>query len=478
MTKAVMAKDSGDLSTSKSSKFTPQTLLVVFCVVNLLTYVDRGLIASKVVNQAIVDAFKLSNFQDGILSSAFSIGILLASPLFASLSKSVNSSRLIAIGLATWCFAVAGCGLSFSFLSLAFCRMLVGTGEASFMSLAAPFINENAPSAKRSMWLGTFYMCVPSGVALGYAYGGFVGNHFGWRSAFFGEAIIMLPFAIIGFLMKPTHLKDFTPISRKEITSEGTSTLEVKAINVSKVPKNENAVNRRFLQDVKALFRERVYVVNILGYIAYNFVIDAYLYWGPRAGYVYGINNAGVVFGGITVVGGVVGTVAGGYVLGRMSSTISNAFKLLSTATFLGAIFCFAAFCSKGVYTFVVLFSIGELFVFSVQGPVNYITLQCVKPSLRPMSMAISTIAINVFVPWSPLVGILQDHTNNWRITSLILTSVLFLAAITWFTGIYIHGKGRVIEDSEDPAVVTDESLKKPLIEEKKVKKDETSGEP
>lgn len=34
-----------------------------------------------------------------------------------------------------------------------------------------------------------------------------VGSHFGWRYAFWVEAILMLPFAILGFVMKPLQLK-------------------------------------------------------------------------------------------------------------------------------------------------------------------------------------------------------------------------------------------------------------------------------
>ena len=34
-----------------------------------------------------------------------------------------------------------------------------------------------------------------------------VGDGLGWRYAFFGEAILMLPFAILGFVMKPLQLK-------------------------------------------------------------------------------------------------------------------------------------------------------------------------------------------------------------------------------------------------------------------------------
>ncbi|KAL4382394.1 hypothetical protein AHAS_Ahas04G0229100 [Arachis hypogaea] len=49
--------------------------------------------------------------------------------------------------------------------------------------------------------------------------------------------------------------------------------------------------------------------------------------------------------------------------------------------------------------------------------------------------MVISTVSIHIFgdVPSSPLVGILQDHINDWSKTALCLTSIFFLAAIIWF---------------------------------------------
>ncbi|XP_049932547.1 probable sphingolipid transporter spinster homolog 3 [Nymphaea colorata] len=84
--------------------------------------------------------------------------------------------------------------------------------------------------------------------------------------------------------------------------------------------------------------------------------------------------------------------------------------QLLSGATLFGAVFCFCAFLSPKLYGFVILFSIGELLVFATQAPVNYVCRHCVKPSLRPLSMAMSTVSILIFgdVPSSPLVGVLQ----------------------------------------------------------------------
>lgn len=37
-----------------------------------------------------------------------------------------------------------------------------------------------------------------------------------------------------------------------------------------------------------------------------------------------------MIFGGVTVVSGIFGTLAGGYILDRMNNTISNAFKVVS----------------------------------------------------------------------------------------------------------------------------------------------------
>ncbi|KAJ7946819.1 Major facilitator superfamily protein [Quillaja saponaria] len=453
-----------------TSWFTPKRLLVVFCMINLLNYVDRGTIASNGVNGSrktctksgtctsgtgIQGDFNLNNFQDGVLSSAFMVGLLVACPIFAGLAKSVNPFRLIGVGLSVWTFATIGCGFSFNFWSITIFRMLVGVGEASFISLAAPFIDDNAPVAQKTAWLAIFFMCIPTGYAVGYVYGGLVGNHYTWRYAFWGESILMLPFAILGFIMKPLQLKGFVPAdSKKGLAPLGAAVLEVQDKEDSnhkvgsssikddlqdksseKPSKLEIATKildqfSRFMKDMKVLLLDKVYVVNVLGYIAYNFVIGAYSYWGPKAGYnIYHMTNADMIFGGITIVCGILGTLAGGFVLDFMTNTISNAFKLLSVVTFIGAIFCFSAFCFRSMYAFLALFAIGELLVFATQGPVNFVCLHSVKPSLRPLSMAVSTVSIHIFgdVPsvtscWSSP-GSCQQLENNCSCSNSYIVS-------------------------------------------------------
>nr|KAJ0188760.1 hypothetical protein LSAT_V11C900501930 [Lactuca sativa] len=151
-----------------------------------------------------------------------------------------------------------------------------------------------------------------------------VGTGLGWHYAIFGEAILMLPFAILGFVMKPLLMKGMSNAKiipwflNEEVSKKDSSYVSYISNQLS-----------RFGQDMKALLSEKVYVVNILGYIVYNFVFGVYSYWGPKVGYnIYQVDNVDLLFGGIVTVGGIVGTIGGSVILDRINSTISNAFKV------------------------------------------------------------------------------------------------------------------------------------------------------
>ncbi|MCO5587074.1 hypothetical protein L7F22_041020 [Adiantum nelumboides] len=439
--------------------FTPPRLLVLLCVVNLLNYVDRGVIASNGVNgtprestckpletcqggSGIQGEFDLSNFQDGILSSVFLVGLLIASPIFAYMSKTHNSFKLMGIGLSVWTFATAICGFSLDFWSITAARMLVGVGEASFISLASPFIRESAPHDKRSSWLAYFYMCIPAGMALGYVYGGVVGSTLTWRVAFWGESVLMLPCALIGFAVGYAQQiankmdKDITNANEKEERTDigdGKPVIH-KSLSISMHVK-------AFCGDVKMLFQSNIYTVSVAGSVAFNAVLGAYSYWGPRAGYaIFNLTDADLVFGCMTVVCAIIGTPAGGNFFDSIGATSSNGFKLLTIATSVGGIACFLSFLSKSLVSFIPLFAIGELFLFATQSPVNDLILGSASEELQPLATAVSTICIHVFgdVPSAPLVGAMQDYLKDWQTTTLLLTTGFFLAAFIWALGILL----------------------------------------
>ncbi|GMP29078.1 hypothetical protein CsSME_00004347 [Camellia sinensis var. sinensis] len=58
-----------------------------------------------------------------------------------------------------------------------------------------------------------------------------VAGHWNWRFAFFGEAIVMVPFAILGFVIKPLQLKGFYPAgSKKALTGTEIAVIELKGV--------------------------------------------------------------------------------------------------------------------------------------------------------------------------------------------------------------------------------------------------------
>ncbi|KAL8142449.1 LOW QUALITY PROTEIN: hypothetical protein V2J09_015481, partial [Rumex salicifolius] len=292
--------------------------------------------------------------------------------------------------------------------------------EASFISLAAPFIDDNAPVAQKSAWLGAFYMCIPTGNAFGYIYGGLVSWHLSYMAL--GLLDRGNPFVILGFVMKPLQLKGFSPSgSNKAWTSVDTvaSDMQDSDISITDETRNLTAVDmpacqakkgndiQIFWTELKVLLSDKVYVVNIL---AYNFVVGAYSYWGPRAGYyIYQMTDADMIFGGITVVSGVLGSVKWFLITLILQFTMHSSFYLVSANRKDNITFVHSFFRSR---PFLVFLSIGELFVFATQAPVNYVCIHCVKTSLRPLSMAMSTVAIHVLgdVPSSPLGRILETH--------------------------------------------------------------------
>eukprot|EP00897_Mesotaenium_endlicherianum_P008612 jgi/Mesen1/777/ME000110S_11044 len=470
-----LTANGGDDHDKKRDWFTPKRLLGLFCAISMINYIDRGAIASNGVNGSPAESgcqpgatchagtgiqgeFALSNFQDGLLPAAFMVGLLAACPIFAELSKTRSPFRLIGCGMSVWAVAVIGCGFS--------------QGLASFISLAAPCIADHAPPGRTGRWLSIFYMCLPVGYALGYVYGGVIASVWSWRGAFFLEGLVMLPFGVFGFVANPGGEPRVTRVS-------------LLGQQVAFPPTTAGGL----LADVGVLLTNKIFVVNTIGYMLYTFVLDsganachahvectckpgpialvsnrccifagytlytfvigAYAYWGPKATKaLFHLDSADTIFGGITVLTGIGGTVFGGLLLDHVGATIRNAFILQGVVTLVGALLCLAAFLANSLTHFVFFLALGEFFLFAIQGPANkpasakrrrllhctpfargpanIISLECAPPELRALAIALSTVFCH-------LLG--DDAANNWHVSMGSFTALLFPGAAIWAAG-------------------------------------------
>ncbi|MEW5300888.1 MAG: hypothetical protein WDW36_003782 [Sanguina aurantia] len=278
------------IPTAPPKWFTPARLLAIFCCTNLMVYLDRGLIASNGVNGSppsdinpagtgIQGAFRLSYIQDGLLPTAFMLGLLIASPIFAEYSKHTSAFRLLGLGMGVWTLAAAGCGASWNFGSLMFFRAFVGVGEASFVALAAPFIDDYAPAAHKTQWFAFFYLCIPVGFALGYIVGGVVTAYLSWRWTFVMEAAVMVPFVIFTLVSRPVHLRGSAEPSGTHLLASAGTAAKSKREHIK-------AALSEFWSDVKIVLQQKVWVTICAAYTCYVAVLGVYSFWGPTAGKV------------------------------------------------------------------------------------------------------------------------------------------------------------------------------------------------
>ena len=57
-------------------------------------------------------------------------------------------------GFAVWALGSVGCAVSPRFWVLILCRVVMGAGEASIITLGNPFIDDVAPPAQKTLWFG------------------------------------------------------------------------------------------------------------------------------------------------------------------------------------------------------------------------------------------------------------------------------------------------------------------------------------
>ncbi|DBB18663.1 TPA: hypothetical protein ACH3X3_000277 [Trebouxia sp. C0006] len=376
------ASASEDTVNTDPAWYTPARLLIAFCVVSFLVFLDRGIIASNGVNgdkesnTGIQGEFQLSKFQDGVLPAAFMIGLLIASLVFSELCKYYNAFRLIGWGMAIFMVSSVGCGFANSFWTLLVCRIIMGAGEASIINLTGPFIDDVAPPSQKTLWFGILYLFPTVGIAVGYIFGGVIGASMGWRMPFLIQAAVCVPVVLWLFLVHPISLRTMHDDEEEAHTDLSAPLLGSEAAPAA-------AVVNSLWGDICILCRHPVFLYSSLGYCPVQGAFGVYSYFGPQAGHeLFGVGRESIdlTFGGVTIVTAVVATLLGGWALDRVGSSIKNAMLLNGISAVVGFVAIVAAFwippaTTTGFVWFIIIFAIGELAIFAGTAPVGAVML-------------------------------------------------------------------------------------------------------
>jgi predicted MFS family arabinose efflux permease len=385
------------------------TAVAVLTAINFFNYIDRFIVTALLPD--IQAELSLSNTAAGALGTAFIFVYALTSPLFGWAGDRGRRTRWMGVGVAIWSLATGLAGVARSFGALFAARATVGVGEAAYGTITPALLSDYVPPNRRGGVMAIFSAAIPVGSALGYVLGGVLGAHFGWRSAFFAVGFPGLLLALAVYFMPEPERGRFDQPGERVL-----------------VPLREA---------YRELWRSRVYVWTVIGYIAYTFAIGGLAFWMPsyiRLARGLPQEQGMLLFGGITVVTGFVGTLVGGYLGDRLQDRTPNGYVLLSVVSMaIGAAASFGALLARDTTVFIVLLTVGELFIFANTGPVNALIVNTVRPGVRATASATSILLIHLLGDAiSPaLLGAIADSSSLER-AMLVIPAVFVLAGVFW----------------------------------------------
>ncbi|HTP66113.1 MAG TPA: MFS transporter, partial [Geobacteraceae bacterium] len=155
------------------------------------------------------------------------------------------------------------------------------------------------------------------------------------------------------------------------------------------------------------------------------------------------VAKANTLFGGVTVLAGIIGTLAGGWLGDRFQSKSPAGYLIVSGWGFLiGVPLAAWAIITPSLAVCLVAIFIAEFFLFLNTGPLNTVIVNVTKPDTRAMAFAVNIFFIHALGDAvSPT--LLGWFSDNWGLRpALLVTPVaIALAAVFCFLGMKYIGE-------------------------------------
>ena len=179
----------------------PWVLVALLWVVAMLNYLDRQVIFSLF--PPLQKEFGVSSVQLGLISTVFLWVYGALSPVGGFLADRFSRKRVILFSLAVWSLVTWATAHVGSFRQLLQARALMGISEACYLPAALALIADQHDERTRSRATGLHQSGLYGGIILGGVVGGWMGEHYGWRSAFMVLGMIGVGYALLlAFTMK------------------------------------------------------------------------------------------------------------------------------------------------------------------------------------------------------------------------------------------------------------------------------------
>ncbi len=183
---------------------TPQAIAIIFtaAIASLLEIID-----SSIVNVAIPTMMgNIGATLDEIswVSTAYMIANSIVLPIAAWLGTRLGRRNYFTAAILMFTAASFACGMAPNLGCLIFFRILQGLAGGALLPTSQTLIQEQFPREKAGMAMAVFGMSVMVGPALGPSLGGYLTDHFGWRSIF----NINVPLGILAAILSWANVYD------------------------------------------------------------------------------------------------------------------------------------------------------------------------------------------------------------------------------------------------------------------------------
>lgn len=377
-------------------------MAAVFCFAGFISYTDR-LILSALVDPMRRDLLITDSHVSLLQGAAFAV-VYVFSGLF--LGRLVDRSRRLDIllaGATLWCFGAVLCGVAADFWALFGSRMLIGIGEAALAPAAISIIADSFPPARRGTAISVFLMGTvvggPAAIAIGgmlldAAEGGAF-SHWPLIASLSPWRAVLVVVGVAGLLVPALFLTLREPIRRERARDASLA-----------------SVLRRFVRNRAVLgpLYLAMALVSIGDYGLLSWtpsLLSRRFHWTP--------GQVGVVFGLITVVAGVLGSLAGGALSDAAAARGQGLRSRLGVARLAAIAGGVGAAMVATADTMLVLTGIGLwTFASAVAGIGGIVALQEIVPN-EHRGVAISLVAF-----WNILLGLGFGPTLVAQVTERI----------------------------------------------------------
>lgn len=419
--------------------------IILLAAVGFVDRVDKGILPGVV--NLIQDELGFSDFQFGLLETAYVIaGLLIAVPA-GYLADRRRRTRIVGVVLAGWAALSAATAAVQNYLQMFTVRAALGVGETVDDPASQSLLSDYYPAEIRGRAYAYQRVTPTVGTAMGLVLGSVVGSIFGWRAAFL---IVGVPGSLLALavwrLPEPERGEsdrdpDAAPASAADHPAEG----------ARRGDRTFDLIE--MLHDARAALRVPSFRALFLGTAINSAALQALGFWGVAyyqrtSGLEEG--TAGALAGGLILLGALGGSLGGGLYADRIRGRVPGAAMLLAAGTTaLGAVLMFISFL-EGIPVFTVrlpmqIVSVG--LVVAALPATTAMTSEVVRPTLRSTAFSLIRFGSTTLGAVSPpLIGFLADQFDYTTAAGDVVGDLgrAFLFVIPFLLGgAYLYWTGR-----------------------------------